>query len=516
MFKLINNCYPKIVSCHRRKEPVVGTSLLYEDYVDMPLVEEQVVEERVSEEQVVEEQASLFDVARSREFDVGGSSQMNMGGSTHFCLGLGRKVKKVRQRKALVPGKRFSRLGRWFGLREKDIDSDPIEDSNVAPQTNKNAGTGSFIASQDNHNVTNATFAATQNVVDQIHLSAKQVQLSAEQDQPSADQNFADQQPQVIARPREWSYQLVLSLRVLPNFEDMFIVEVNASDVGIGAVLMQNGKLLSYFRQKLGPRMRLAATYQKELFAIVEAIYKWRQYLLGRHFTIRTDHRSFKELMQQENDTLDGLKVIHQKLERKEVLDGCQREQGIILFHDRYFIGVKSKSKELLLFEFHNTLMVGHSGVKKMLVGISALFYWKGMRKSIEVFICKCLVCEQTKYSTQAPAGLLQPLPTPLGVWEDVSMDFITGLLVYKGLSIILVSVDRFTKYAHFETLPASFKEPKVDEVFMDMVVKHHGIPKTIVSDRDLIFVSKFWKQLFEASRTKLNHSMAYHLQTDR
>ncbi|GJW03365.1 ty3-gypsy retrotransposon protein, partial [Tanacetum coccineum] len=125
------------------------------------------------------------------------------------------------------------------------------------------------------------------------------------------------------------------------------------------------------------------------------------------------------------------------KLKRKEVLDGFRREQGMILFHDRYFIGVESKLKELLLSEFHNTSMARHIGVKKMLMGMSALFYWKGMRKSIEDFI---------------------------------------------------LVVDRFTKYAHFGTLPASFNAPKVAEVFMDMVVKHHGIPKTIVSDRDPIF----------------------------
>ncbi|GJZ64672.1 ty3-gypsy retrotransposon protein [Tanacetum coccineum] len=347
------------------------------------------------------------------------------------------------------------------------------------------------------------------------------------------------------------------SILGLPNFEDMFIVEADASDVGIGAVLMQNGKPLSYFSRKLGPRMCLVATFQKELFAIVKAVYKWRQYLLGRHFTIYTDHTSLKKLMQQviqtplqkkyvrklmgfyfsieyktgamnlvadalsrvydeggdviitfmafsqplvslvddlrrEDETLDELKVIHQKLERKEVLDGFRCEQGMILFHDRYFITVKSKLKELLLSEFHNTPMVGHSGVKKMLVGMSALFYWKGMRKLIEDFIRKCLVFQQTKYSTQALASLLQPLPTPSGVWEDVLMDFITGLPVYKGLSVILVVVDRFTKYAYFGTLHASFNAPKVAEVFMDMVVKHHGIPKTIVSDRDPIFVSKF------------------------
>ncbi|GKB77646.1 ty3-gypsy retrotransposon protein [Tanacetum coccineum] len=85
----------------------------------------------------------------------------------------------------------------------------------------------------------------------------------------------------------------------LPNFEETFVVETDASADGIGAVLLQKGQPLSFFSRKLGPRMRIAATYQKELFAIVEAVYKWRQYLLGRRFIIQTDHKSIKELMQQ-------------------------------------------------------------------------------------------------------------------------------------------------------------------------------------------------------------------------
>ncbi|GJS38900.1 ty3-gypsy retrotransposon protein [Tanacetum coccineum] len=296
----------------------------------------------------------------------------------------------------------------------------------------------------------------------------------------------------------------------LPNFEEMFVVEADASDVGIGAVLMQRGHLFGYFNRKLGPRIRIAATYQKELFAIVEAVYNWRQYLWGRHFTIRTDHRSLKELMQQ---------VIQTPLQQKYV----RKLMGfdfIIEYKPGVTNGVADAlsrvfEEEEVVTEFRNTPTAGHSGIKKMLVGLSALFYWKGMRKSVEEFIGKCLVCQETKYSTQAPGGLLQPLPTPSRVWEDFSMDFITGLPASKGLSVIFVVGDRFNKYAHFGPLPASFNVPKVVDVFIDMVVKHHGIPKTIASDRDPIFVSKFWKQLFEASGTKLNHNTAYHPQTD-
>ncbi|GJS24498.1 ty3-gypsy retrotransposon protein [Tanacetum coccineum] len=127
---------------------------------------------------------------------------------------------------------------------------------------------------------------------------------------------------------------------------------------------------------------------------------------------------------------------------------------------------------EEAITEFHNTPTVGHSEVKRMLVGLSALFYRKGMRKLVEEFIGMCLKCQQTKYSTQALGGLLQPLLTPSRVWEDVSMDFITGLPAYKGLSVIFVVVDRFTKYAHFGPLPTSFNVPKdVEFNIGDMVL---------------------------------------------
>ncbi|GJS47703.1 ty3-gypsy retrotransposon protein [Tanacetum coccineum] len=360
----------------------------------------------------------------------------------------------------------------------------------------------------------------------------------------------------------------------------VFVVEVDASATGIGAVLLQNNCPISFFSRKLGPRMCVAATYQKELFVIVEAVYKWRQYLVGRRFIIRTDHKNLKELMQQvvqtpaqqkyvrklmgfdfvveykpgeanqvadalsrlyeeeesvtasfmaisqpvvglleelkkENKTLEELVNLHHQIEKGSAPAGFRREQGFLVFQNRYFVGKESQLKGLLLREFHDTPSAGHGGVKKMLVGLSSLFYWPGMRRSVEDYIKQCLVCQQTKYSTQAIGGYLQPLPTPSAVWEDVSMDFITGLPASKGLTVILVVVDRFSKYAHFGPLPTSFNGHKVAEVFLDMVVKLHGIPKTIVSDRDPIFLSKFWTELFGLSGTQLNHSTAYHPQSD-
>ena len=91
----------------------------------------------------------------------------------------------------------------------------------------------------------------------------------------------------------------------LPNFDLPFVVETDASDLGIGAVLLQEGHPLAYFSKKLGQRCKLASTYHKELYAIVEAVHKWRQYLLGREFTIRSDQRSLKDLLSQVVQTPD-------------------------------------------------------------------------------------------------------------------------------------------------------------------------------------------------------------------
>ncbi|XP_058784803.1 uncharacterized protein LOC131659663 [Vicia villosa] len=93
------------------------------------------------------------------------------------------------------------------------------------------------------------------------------------------------------------------------------------------------------------------------------------------------------------------------------------------------------------------------------------------MRKEIKDFVARCLVCQQTKYSTCKPSGLLQPLPIPSNVWEDISLDFITGLPLSGGYSVLLVVVDRFSKYTHLGALPSHFTAYKVAELFVNMVV---------------------------------------------
>jgi hypothetical protein len=127
----------------------------------------------------------------------------------------------------------------------------------------------------------------------------------------------------------------------------------------------------------------------------------------------------------------------------------------------------------------------------------------------------QCVVCQQAKHELTHPAGLLQPLPIPQGAWQDWSLDFIEGLPLSKGSNVIFVVVDRFTKYAHFLPLRHPFTAQTVAKPVLDSMVKLHGFPKSIVSDRDKVFTSTLWRELFTKTQTTLLMSSSYHPQTD-
>ena len=138
------------------------------------------------------------------------------------------------------------------------------------------------------------------------------------------------------------------------------------------------------------------------------------------------------------------------------------------------------------------------------------------MKREIAEFVARCDVCQRVKAEHQRPAGLLQPLPIPEWKWEEVGMDFITGLpRTQTGCDFIWVIIDRLTKVAHFIPVKTKYGGNKLAELYMDRIVCLHGVPKRIVSDRGSQFTSKFWQSLHEALGTRLNFSTAYHPQTD-
>ena len=136
--------------------------------------------------------------------------------------------------------------------------------------------------------------------------------------------------------------------------------------------------------------------------------------------------------------------------------------------------------------------MGGHSGVLKTLKRALASLYWLGMKRQIQSYAADCSVSPQNKYSTLSPSELLKPLPIPQEVWEDLSLDFIEGLPKSEGWDTILVVVDHLSKYAHFIPLKHSFTAVTVTTFFVQVVVRLHGVPHSIVSYCDKLFLSHF------------------------
>jgi hypothetical protein len=143
-------------------------------------------------------------------------------------------------------------------------------------------------------------------------------------------------------------------------------------------------------------------------------------------------------------------------------------------------------------------------------------FWWTRMRQEIAKYVSECDIYQRVKASHLKTAGILQPLPIPSWKWEDISMDFIVGLpntsLRHDSIWVI---VDRLTKSAHFLPVHTTCNAKRYAEIYLDQIVRLHGIPKTIISDRGAQFVARFWEQLQDALGTKLIRSSAYHPQTD-
>jgi transposase InsO family protein len=113
-------------------------------------------------------------------------------------------------------------------------------------------------------------------------------------------------------------------------------------------------------------------------------------------------------------------------------------------------------------------------------------------------------------------ASIIRPLPIPSWKWKDISMDFIVGLPnTSQRHDSIWVIVDRLTKTAHFLPVHTTYNAKKYAEIYLDQIIRLHGVPKTIISDRGTQFIARFWEQLQYALGTKLIRSSAYHPQTD-
>ncbi|CAA7054270.1 unnamed protein product [Microthlaspi erraticum] len=191
------------------------------------------------------------------------------------------------------------------------------------------------------------------------------------------------------------------------------------------------------------------------------------------------------------------------------------RVNGLVCYNNRVVVPPASPIINALLQEYHDSNAGGHSGVLRTFKRLAYQFFWPSMHKTVSEYVAACDTCQRSKYDSLSPAGLVQPLPIPQQVWEDISMDFIDGLPRSDNHTSLLVVVDRLTKYAHLVPLAHPYTARSVASKFIEFIVKLHGIPKSIVSDRDPVFVCSFWHDLWRLSGTKLRMSSAYHPQTD-
>ena len=155
--------------------------------------------------------------------------------------------------------------------------------------------------------------------------------------------------------------------------------------------------------------------------------------------------------------------------------------------------------------------MSGHQEFTKTYWAIRERFSWKGLKEDVLQHIRECEVFQRNKGEMNHPVGLLQPLPIPEGKWESISMDFITGLPMVQGKDCIYVVVDRLTKYTHFFAISVHYTTAQVAELFFREIFRLHGLPKTIISDRDSRFMGRFWQDLFQLVGRELTPGTSYH-----
>jgi len=168
-----------------------------------------------------------------------------------------------------------------------------------------------------------------------------------------------------------------------------------------------------------------------------------------------------------------------------------------------------------LISEFHDAPVSGHLGREKTFASLSRDYYWPHQYKWVRKYIRTCEICQRVKpsASNQAP---LNPLPIPADCWRSVSLDFVFGLPKdAKNRTGILVFVDRFSKMVHLAAVPAQVTAKETAHIFLEVVFKHHGLPKELVSDRDPRFTSHFWRAVFDKLGTQLSMSTAAHPETD-
>ncbi|GJP79186.1 hypothetical protein CLOP_g9440 [Closterium sp. NIES-67] len=346
-----------------------------------------------------------------------------------------------------------------------------------------------------------------------------------------------------------------------------FELITDASDLAVGAVLLQvfgeGLQPIAYESRKLNPAERNYPVHDKELLAIVHAFKVWRCYLTGADVTVRTDHKSLQFIRAQ--PTLNPRQIrwldylesnFHDRVTYKRgasnIADALTRpsvhtaavlitqtnslltglfthgystdpffttnshpqltvKQGAYYLKsgtNRIWVPAYRTLRELLIQEAHDSNFSGHYGIDKTAKLLSCNYYLPDLPTDMQQYITSCATCQRMKSSRLRSAGLLQPLEPPSRPWQQVTMDFVTGQLAGpSGNDAILVVVGRLTKMAHFAACKTTITAEQTAKLFLTNIVRLHGIPSAIISDRDPRFTSNFWTKAWQQYGTPLHRT---------
>ncbi|GJY54151.1 putative reverse transcriptase domain-containing protein [Tanacetum coccineum] len=178
--------------------------------------------------------------------------------------------------------------------------------------------------------------------------------------------------------------------------------------------------------------------------------------------------------------------------------------------HSRSWIPCYGDLRSVIMHESHKSKYSIHPGSEKMYQDVKKLFWWPNMKADIATYVSKCLTCARVKAEHQRPSGLLVQPEIPEWKWDNITMDFITKLpRSSQGFDTIWVIVDRLTKSAHF--LPIRENDPldKLARLYLNRIVARHGIPASIICDRDGRFTSNFWRSFYHFKKLWAGYAFA-------
>ncbi|KAL0183816.1 hypothetical protein M9458_019512, partial [Cirrhinus mrigala] len=352
-----------------------------------------------------------------------------------------------------------------------------------------------------------------------------------------------------------------------PDPEREFVVEIDASNTGIGAVLSQRHgdppKLFpcAFYSRKLTQAEQNYDVGNRELLAMKAALEEWRHWLEGAKlpFTILTDHRNLEYLRSAKRlnhrqarwalfFTRFNFTVTYRPGSKNTKADALSRQfeadyqplspdpilpTTLIVAPVQWDImtelnelqatnpppadcppdkvHVPQPLRERVLQLVHNNPSSGHPGISATLQLLSNKFWWPSIRSDTINYIKNCEVCCATKPSKQLPAGLLQPLPVPQRPWSHIALDFVTDLPSSEGHTTILTVVDRFSKSCRLIPLAKLPSALETAETLCNYVFRFYGLPDDIVSDRGPQFTSRLWSAFFKCLNVNISLSSGYH-----